>query len=675
MTFESFHNVTIGELLTMQAGGYADRTFIVMGNDRWTYAEAERQATAVATGLLGLGLQPGDRVSIILPNIPVFALSVFAVAKAGLIFTPINVRRHKDEVALRLAKTRPSAVITNAEHLPMMMELRATLPELKHLITVDGGESSIALDDLLQARTDSPLAAVKPDDVAAILYTLGNSGSPRGATLTHSALLRNAVNNAVALAATPDDVFLGAVPFSNSFGLTPTILSCAVAGAQIAPLPVYDPGDALALIEKAKVTVHHGVPTMFALELNHPDFKPHKYVTLRTGIMSGAACPPELVTRIREQMNCNLLLAYGLTEAAPGVTITRLDDGPVTATQTVGRPMEGVSLKIIGPEGEALPNGAEGELYVKSSSLMLGYWNDPEATAQVLDADGWLHTGDLAVIDPDGPVRIVGRKGDVINRGGFKIYPGTVEMVLRSYPGVKEAAVVGVPDSVFGELPCACVVRAPGVDFSADQLLAFAAERLTDYAVPTRVLFFDALPRRGSGPVRKDLLRERVRIRGKAWKFGKNIDTDAIIPARHCNTSDPRELAQHCMEDADPNFIHKMKRGDVIVADTNFGCGSSREVAPISIKTAGVSAVIAKSFARIFFRNSINIGLPILECAPAVDGIAEGDEIEVEPATGTIRNLTRGETYRAEPFPDFLQRIIDRGGLLAYVEERIAERS
>ena len=163
-------------------------------------------------------------------------------------------------------------------------------------------------------------------------------------------------------------------------------------------------------------------------------------------------------------------------------------------------------------------------------------------------------------------------------------------------------------------------------------------------------------------------------LKGQAWKFGKNIDTDAIIPARHCNTADPRELAQHCLEDADPAFIRKMRRGDVIVADTNFGCGSSREVAPISLKAAGVSAVIAKSFARIFFRNSINIGLPILECPAAVDGIVEGDEVEAEPTTGTIRNLTRGETYQAEPFPDFLRRIIDRGGLLTYVEERIAAK-
>lgn len=164
-----------------------------------------------------------------------------------------------------------------------------------------------------------------------------------------------------------------------------------------------------------------------------------------------------------------------------------------------------------------------------------------------------------------------------------------------------------------------------------------------------------------------------VRMRGKAWKFGKNIDTDAIIPARHCNTSDPAELAKHCMEDADPDFIREMEQGDLIVADTNFGCGSSREVAPISIKASGVSAVIAKSFARIFFRNAINIGLPILEAPEAVDGISQGDEIEVEPATGTIRNLTKDKTFQAVPYPDFLQTIIDRGGLLPYVEARLAE--
>ncbi|MBM4422249.1 MAG: AMP-binding protein [Chloroflexi bacterium] len=672
MPFESFHNTTIGELLTKQAGRFAGHTFLIAGGGRLTYAEAEWQANILAAGLLGLGLQKGDRLAIILPNVPQFVVTVFAAAKAGLIFTPINLRRHKNDVLARLAKTQPAAIVTNAEHAGMIHELRADVPELKHVISVDGGADTVAWNQLLNSGGGAPLPPLAPDQTAALLFTLGITGDPRGATHTHAALVRNAAANASALAATPDDVFLGAVPFSNSFGLTAAILASAVAGSQIALLPVYHADEALKLIESAKVTVHHGTPTMFALELNHPDFKPERCATLRTGIMSGAACPPELVKRVREQMRCNALVAYGLTEAAPGVTITHLADGPITATETVGRAMPGVELKVIDASGAALPNGAEGELCVKSPMMMTGYWNDAEATAQMMDADGWLHTGDLAVIDADGPVKIVGRKGEVINRGGFKVHPGPVEMVLRSFPGVKEAAVVGVPDTVFGEMACACVVRAPGAEFSGEQLRAFAAERLTDYAVPDRFVFFEMLPRRGGGPVQKDVLRQRVRIRGRVWKFGKNIDTDAIIPARHCNTSDPRELAKHCMEDADPDFVKKMRRGDVIVADTNFGCGSSREVAPISIKTAGVSAVIAKSFARIFFRNSINIGLPILECPAAVDDIAEGDEIEVEPTTGTIRNLTRGSTYRAEPFPDFLQRIIDRGGLLAYVEERLA---
>ena len=179
-------------------------------------------------------------------------------------------------------------------------------------------------------------------------------------------------------------------------------------------------------------------------------------------------------------------------------------------------------------------------------------------------------------------------------------------------------------------------------------------------------------PQQEHGGVDKAPLSEQIRVRGHAWKFGKNVDTDAIIPARRCNTADPRELALYCMEDADPEFVNKMIRGDLIIADTNFGCGSSREVAPLAIKAAGVSAVIAKSFARIFFRNAINIGLPILECPEAVDGIQEGDEVAVEPTTGIIRNLTRNETYQAAPFPDFLQNIIDKGGLLAYVEDRLA---
>ncbi len=683
MRFESFHNSNIGDILANQAARIPDRPYLRLDNEILTYGDAEQLSTALATSLREMGLLEGDRLAVILPNNPSFVLSLFGAAKAGILLVPINFRRSPPEMLARLLKTSPKALLTfsaperfrGVDHLGLSLSMRSEVPGLEFIIAQDnGGTNVLPLSDLLQPRSSADFASPNSALPAAIIHTLGSYGQPRGAILSHHSLVRNAADMAAILACDENDVFLGAVPFSNTFGLTATILSATIAGAQITCLERYHPGRALELLNQHKVSVHHGVPTMFGMELNYPDFDPDRCASLRTGIVSGAPCPPILARRVREEMGCNLSLAYGLTEAAPSVTMTHLDDGPITATESVGRPMPGVELKVVDEAGLKLEDGQEGELCVRGYNVMIGYWDDLKATSEVLDDGGWLHTGDLAVIDPDGPVRIVGRKDDVIIRGGFKVYPGMVEMVLRSFPGVKETAVVSVPDLIYGDLPVACVVRQKGTEFNSEDLLSYASSHLADYAIPDRVLFFDALPRRTSGTVRKGYLQERARIRGQAWKFGKNIDTDAIIPARHCNTADPRELAVHCMEDADPDFIHKMERGDLIVADTNFGCGSSREVAPLTIKAAGVSAVIAKSYARIFFRNAINIGLPILESPDAVDGIFQGDEVEVEPATGTIRNLTKGTNFTATPFPDFLQRIIDQGGLLAYVEERLAAR-
>jgi len=682
MSFMTLNNDSLGELLTSQATRYARQPFLKLGEQSLTYAEVEYQALAFAAGLQRLKLKPQDRIALLLPNVPAYVITFFAAMKAGLIVVPVNVRRHPTEVLTRLSRTTPMAIVTfsdpedfsGVDHLQLIHDLLPQLPELEHIIAIgEPEENAIPWKDLLAETAALHIIPAGASTPAAIINTLGKSGNPRGAVLTHGGLARNAAVIAEALACSPDDKFLGTVPFSNTFGLTATILACTVACAQLVCLPKYHPANALELIEKEGITVHHGVPTMFALELNLPAFDPKKCSSLRTGIMSGAPCPPELVKRVRREMGMNLLIAYGLTEASPAVTMTHLDDGPITATETVGRPHEGVEIKVVDPTGRTLPAGEEGELCVRGYNVMLGYWEDPLATSQVIDPQGWLHTGDLAIIDPNGPVRIVGRIDDVINRAGFKLYPGTVEMVMRTHPAIREAVLVGVPDLIYGELTCICIVPQPGYELGAAEVLEYARQNLADYAIPDRVLFFESLPRLGTGPVRKDYLRERVRIRGKAWKFGKNIDTDAIIPARHCNTADPHELALHCMEDADPEFVRKMQRGDLIVADFNFGCGSSREVAPLTIKAAGISGVVAKSFARIFFRNAINIGLPILECPEAVDGIQEGDEVVVEPASGTIYNLTRRETYLAEPFPEFLKRIIDKGGLLAYVEERLAE--
>lgn len=688
--------MTIADLLALNVERNPDRVFLTFAGQHWTYTQVDAQAGALAALLAERGLKRSDRLVINLPNWPEFVVAFFAAAKLGAVAVPISPRRPVAEVQARLANCRPAAAITYTparqpvgdsafDHLAMMAQLRAGLPEFHTLIAVGLNQSqpgALAWSEIGQASSPAAAASAivesRPaslDDPAAILYTLGMSGEPRGVALSHRNLLSNAVAVAKLIGATPDDVFLGGVPLSNAFGIGPTLLATAVVGARLALMGAYHPGDALRLIASERITVHHGVPTMFALELNHPDFGATDLSSLRTGIMSGAPCPPELVRRVQAEMGCDVLIAYGLTEASPAVTATRFTDGPITRTETVGRPLPGVEVRIVDEMGADAPFGEVGELLCRGTNVMLGYWGQPEETARRLDAEGWLHTGDLATLDPNGPIRIVGRKDDMINRGGLKIYPGSVEMVLRTHPKVKEAAVVGLPDLIFGQVSCACIVPMPGQALpTREELITYCRERLADYEVPDRVVFFDTLPRRASGPVRKDYLREHVRIRGRAWIFGKNIDTDAIIPARHCNTADPKELAKHCMEDADPTFIRRMQRGDLIVAGTNFGCGSSREVAPLSIKAAGVSAVVAKSFARIFFRNAINIGLPIFECPEAVDGIGEGDEIEIDPPAGVLRNVTRGTEYTLTPFPDFLQRIIARGGLLGYVEERLAQR-
>ncbi|MBI3160185.1 MAG: AMP-binding protein [Chloroflexi bacterium] len=682
MPLEDRSNLTLSSFLSHQAQAHADRPATEQGDRVITYSDLADQAGRLAAGLQSLGLKAGDRLAVILPNVVEYPIVIFAAAQADLVLVPINVRRSPDEVLARLRKTRPRAIITFADpgehfgpdHSELALAAAAELADLEHGITIEGPARPglTPLDDLLSAKASPPVAAARPTDPAAIIHTLGSSGDPRGAVLTHRGLIGNALAMARRLQATPEDVFLGAVPFSNTFGLTATILTALSAGASLACLPRFSAEHAGELLASRPISIFNAVPTMYALLLNHGSHRVGGTPHLRSGIVAGAPCPPELVERIFAELNCRVLLAYGLTEASPCVTCTHIEDGSITASRTVGRPLPGVEIKLVDSGGYPIAAGLEGELCVRGDNVMAGYWDDPAASAQVLDAEGWLHTGDLATIDPDGNVQVIGRQDDVIIRGGFKVYPQTIEMVLRTHPLVREAVVVGVPDLIYGELICACVVlQRP--DVNSEDLRAFAAERLADYSAPDRVHVFKALPRRGSGVVHRNYLSQLIRIRGRAWVFGKNIDTDAIIPARRCNTADPRELALYCMEDADPEFIRHMQRGDLIVADSNFGCGSSREVAPLAIKAAGVSAVIAASFARIFFRNAINIGLPILECPSAAAEIQPGDDIEVEPATGTIHNLTNGKTYRAAPFPDFLQQIIDKGGLLAYVEERLAE--
>jgi acyl-CoA synthetase (AMP-forming)/AMP-acid ligase II len=311
-------NETIDSLLSDQAIKYSGHTFLTDDSHSFTYGEVNELASSAAAALVDLGLQPGDRLGILLPNVAEFVISVFAAAKAGLLLVPINLRRNRAEIFTRLAKTAPKALITfsnpalfrSVDHLATLRDLKSDLPELEIIISAQGEAPDVhSWADLLSHKPLTQPASHSSDSAAAIVHTLGSFGQPRGAVLTHSGMVRNATDIAAALECRPEDKILGAVPFSNAFGLTPTILATVAAGAHLICMT--------------------GVPTMFAMELNHSDFASKKFSSVRTGIMAGAPCPPDLILQVREKMIPNLLVAYGLTEASPSVTMTRLDDGPI----------------------------------------------------------------------------------------------------------------------------------------------------------------------------------------------------------------------------------------------------------------------------------------------------------------------------------------------------------
>jgi fatty-acyl-CoA synthase len=322
-------------------------------------------------------------------------------------------------VVTRLNKTQPKVFILapgskqNYEKGQEDMESiwREDAPYLEFLISVDTDEEDgIPWEEFISSSPEAQKTKVGIKDPAIIVHTLGSTGDPRGAILSHGGLVRNAAQIAANMRANAEDVFLGAVPFSNTFGITATILACTVAGARLVCLPRYHPAQAQELIANEGITIHNGVPTMFAMEMNHPGFEKQSFDSLRTGIMAGAPCPPLLVARVREELGCNILIGYGLSEASPSVTMTQLDDGPVTSTETVGLPMEGIEIKIVGPDNDELPLGETGELCVRGYNVMLGYWEDSQATSDVLGPDGWCRSTTRVEAHARGIKRIRGDK-------------------------------------------------------------------------------------------------------------------------------------------------------------------------------------------------------------------------------------------------------------------------
>ncbi|MYU54474.1 MULTISPECIES: AMP-binding protein [Streptomyces] len=531
---------TIGADLARAIARFGDREALVeaVGGRRWTYAELGRAVDEVALGLLAKGIGKGDRVGIWAPNCPEWVLVQYATARIGAILVNVNpaYRVHELAYVLRQAGVRLLVSVTrhrSSDYRGMIERVRAETPELREVVYV-GDPSWDGLVAAGRAVPHTRLAAceaeLSADDPVNIQYTSGTTGFPKGATLSHRNILNNGYWVGETIGYTEHDRVCLPVPFYHCFGMVMGNLGATSHGACIViPAPSFDPVATLRAVQDERCTSLYGVPTMFIAELDHPDFTTYDLTSLRTGIMAGSPCPEEVMKRVVAEMHmAEVSICYGMTETSPVSTQTRRDDDLAHRTATVGRVLPHIEVRIVDPvTGATVPRGEPGELCTRGYSVMLGYWQEPARTAEAIDADRWMHTGDLAVMDDDGYVRIVGRIKDMIIRGGENVYPREIEEFLYSHPKIADVQVVGVPDPKYGEEIAACVIlRDPQVRLTQEELAEYCRSRLAHFKVPRHLEILDSFPMTVSGKVRKVELRERL-----AKERGGAGARDAVPPA------------------------------------------------------------------------------------------------------------------------------------------------
>jgi fatty-acyl-CoA synthase len=497
-----------------------EKEVLADGYRRMTYRELQTEATILASGLTRLGIHKGDRVAVCLPNWHEFVVIYLAVAKIGAILVPFNTRYREHEVEYILRNSGAKIAFftrefSNVRHFDQFTRAKQQLSTLEMLVSVRfEAEGLISYERLLDNPPEPDELQVQIDpkeDVFTILYTSGTTGMPKGAMLTHDNVVHTATITAETMRCTDQDVFFIAVPVFHVFGMVPSILTALSARARMVLMEQYNAKNALALIEQERITVHHGVPTMFILELNYPDFKKYDLSSLRTGIIAAAPCPVEIVRRIRFEMNCDIVVAYGLSETSPTLTMTGFDDDDIVRSETVGKVLPGAEVKVVDHNRREVPTGEVGELACRGFGVMKGYYNMPEKTREAIDQDGWFYTGDLAMIDAQGYIRIVGRKKEMIIRGGYNIYPREVEEVFYTHPSVLEVAIVGLPDTVLGEISCAAIRLKPNATVTPEELREFIKSKVADYKVPDKIVFLQEFPMTASGKIKKVDLQESLK--------------------------------------------------------------------------------------------------------------------------------------------------------------------
>ncbi|MCI0384723.1 AMP-binding protein [Streptomyces sp. CNQ085] len=515
---------TIGAQLSRTVASFPGRDAVVDRTGegrRWSYAELDARTDALAVGLLELGVAPGDRVGLWAPNSADWVLTQYAAVKIGAILVNINpaYRTHELEYVLAHAGVQvliAAPVLRNADAAGLIEEVTPRCPSLRHTVLI-GGEQWRALlacpDPHGLRRLASVEASLNPDDPVNIQYTSGTTGLPKGATLTHRNILNNGFFTGELLEYTEADRVCLPVPFFHCFGMVMgTIAALSHGACVVIPAAFFDARATLAAVEAERCTSLYGVPTMFIAELADPGFDGFDLTSLRTGIMSGTPCPVEVMRQVIDRMHmARVTICYGMTETSPVACQTRPDDSLGRRVSTVGTAGPHVEIKIVDPEtGKTVPRGRQGEFRTRGYSVMRGYWRQPDKTAEAIDADGWMRTGDLAVMDADGYVSITGRIKDLVIRGGENVYPREIEEFLHTHPDILDAQVVGVPDPYYGEEIMAWIrLRGGAAPLGAAELRAYCAGRLAHYKIPRHVAVVDSFPMTASGKVRKVELRER----------------------------------------------------------------------------------------------------------------------------------------------------------------------
>ena len=505
----------------------------------WTYGELQAQVNRLAMGLIHLGIEPGDRVGIWGPNSSEWVLVQLATAKIGAIMVCINPAYRLYELEYALNKVECKTLITDvsfktSDYLGMINTLAPELesshpgqleakklPYLKHVIRMgsDNSPGMYNFDAVCAAGTDDDQVTMdalqdrlQPDDAINIQFTSGTTGNPKGATLSHCNILNNGFLTGLAMQLGPEDKLCIPVPLYHCFGMVLSVLACVSHGAtMVFPGPAFDPEETLKSVEMEGCTALHGVPTMFITELDHPRFSDYDLSTLRTGIMAGAPCPVEVMKRVLSEMHMDdILIAYGQTELSPINNMTLPNDTLERRTETVGRAMPWVEIKVVDEAGRVVPVGQKGEICTRGYSVMQGYWNDEERTAETIDSAGWLHSGDIATMDEAGYVRIVGRIKDMIIRGGENIYPREVEEFLYQHPAISEVQVFGVPDEKMGEEVCAWIQLNDGFDLSDEDVKAYCRDQITHFKIPRHIRFVTEYPMTVTGKIQKFIMRDEM---------------------------------------------------------------------------------------------------------------------------------------------------------------------